>query len=198
MRLFFIVNSQFILLLFSRIFYKMKFTNPHISIATLNDSNAIVTLLNAAYRGEISQNGWTTEAHLIAGNTRTNLQEVAALIQLPNVVFLKYTNAENNLIGCVNLQLKEQGIYLGMFSVHPLVQAAGIGKQILQAAEEYAQQQNVARIYMTVIDVRKDLIAWYERRGYTNTNQIIPFEQDAVSGTHLQKLQFTVLEKLIQ
>lgn len=176
----------------------MKFTNPQITIATINDAHAIVTLLNAAYRGEISQKGWTTEAHLIAGNTRTNLQEVADLIQLPNAVFLKYTNADNNLIGCVNLQLKEEGIYLGIFSVHPFEQASGIGKQILQAAEEFAHQKNVHRIYMTVIDVRKDLIVWYERRGFTNTNQIIPFEQDGVSGTHLQKLQFTVLEKTIE
>lgn len=175
----------------------MNFTNHQIAIANSNDVNAIVTLLNAAYRGEVSQKGWTTEAHLIAGNTRTNVQEIETLIQLPNAAFLKYTNLENQLIGCVNLQIKEQGIYLGMFSVHPLAQTAGIGKQLLKAAEEYALQKNVYRIYMTVIDVRTDLIAWYERRGYRNTHQIIPFKQDDVSGTHLQKLQFTVLEKLL-
>lgn len=175
----------------------MNFTNHQIAIANSNDANAIVQLLNAAYRGEISQKGWTTEAHLIAGNTRTNVQEIETLIQLANAVFLKYTNLQNQLIGCVNLQMKEQGIYLGMFSVHPLAQAAGIGKQLLEAAEEFAQQKKIYRIYMTVIDVRTDLIAWYERRGYKNTHQIIPFVQDAVSGTHLQKLQFTVLEKII-
>jgi GNAT superfamily N-acetyltransferase len=42
-------------------------------------------------------------------------------------------------VGCVNLQITNEGIYLGMFSVHPLIQNEGIGKQLLQAAEEFAQ-----------------------------------------------------------
>jgi hypothetical protein len=30
-------------------------------------------------------------------------------------------------------------------------------------------------IYMTVISVRTELIAWYERHGYVNTNKTKPF-----------------------
>jgi hypothetical protein len=54
----------------------MKFSNSNIQLAVVEDANAIVQLLNEAYRGEASTKGWTTEAHLIAGNQRTNLQQL--------------------------------------------------------------------------------------------------------------------------
>jgi N-acetylglutamate synthase-like GNAT family acetyltransferase len=175
----------------------MKFKNTNIRLATLTDASAIVQLLDNAYRGELSKKGWTTEAHLISGNQRTNHQQIEALLQQKQCYFLKYVNDEKQLIGCVNLQIKNEGIYFGMFSVHPLQQGAGIGKELLLAAEEFAKAYNMQRIYMTVIDARADLIAWYERNGYTNTNITIPFEEDTISGKHLQKLSFTVLEKYV-
>jgi N-acetylglutamate synthase-like GNAT family acetyltransferase len=175
----------------------MKFNNTNITLATLTDASAIVQLLNNAYRGEASKKGWTTEAHLISGNQRTNEQQIEELLQQEHCCFLKYVSHDEQVIGCVNLQIKAEGIYLGMFSVHPLQQGAGIGKQFLLAAEEYAKAQGIQRIYMTVIDARTDLIAWYERNGYANTNITIPFEEDAISGKHLQKLSFTVLEKYL-
>ena len=175
----------------------MKFSNSNIQLAVVEDANAIVQLLNEAYRGEASTKGWTTEAHLIAGNQRTNLQQLQNVLTQVNSMFLKYTNNNAQIVGCVNLQITNEGIYLGMFSVHPLIQNEGIGKQLLQAAEEFAKAKNIQRIYMTVIDVRTELIAWYERKGYTNTNKKIAFKEDDISGKHLQSLTFTVLEKFI-
>lgn len=175
----------------------MMFTNSSIQLATVEDSSTIVQLLNEAYRGEQSTKGWTTEAHLIAGNQRTNLQQLQTVLTQVNSLFLKYTNNNAELVGCVNLQITKEGIYLGMFSVHPLIQNEGIGKQLLQAAEEFAKAKNIQRIYMTVIDVRTELIAWYERKGYTNTNKKIAFKEDDISGKHLQSLTFTELEKFI-
>ena len=48
------------------------FQNPNISFAIEEDRGAIKDLLNTAYRGEASKQGWTTEAELIAGDTRTD------------------------------------------------------------------------------------------------------------------------------
>ncbi len=175
----------------------MKFNNTNIILATLTDASAIVQLLNNAYRGEASKKGWTTEAHLISGNQRANQQQIEELLQQEHCCFLKYVCHDEQVVGCVNLQIKSEGLYLGMFSVHPLQQGAGIGKELLLAAEEYARTKGIQRIYMTVIDARTDLIAWYERNGYTNTHITIPFEEDAISGKHLQKLRFTLLEKYV-
>lgn len=171
------------------------FRNPKISIATTADALLITNLLNISYRGEASKQGWTTEAELIAGDTRANENMIIETMQKAGSVFLKYTDDGNQLIGCVNLQQQDQKIYLGMFSVLPQAQGAGIGKQILIAAEAYALQQHCSLIYMSVISLRTELIDWYIRFGYEDTGKRIPFVADGITGRHLRKLEFAILEK---
>ncbi len=173
------------------------FTIPEICIATEDDIPAIVQLLNSAYRGESSRKGWTTEAHLIAGEQRTDENNLRDVIREPGSVILKYTNEKNQLIGCVNLQKKGDRLYLGMFSVSPLEQGKGIGKKILLAAEQHAINQSCRSIFMNVISVRDDLIPWYIRHGYRDTGERKPFPEDGLTGKHLQHLEFMVLEKLL-
>ena len=110
---------------------------------------------------------------------------------------LKYTDAEHGLVGCVNLQQHDNKIYLGMLSVNPLMQNAGIGKQLLYAAEEYTTATNCSSIYMTVITVREELKNWYKRHGYADTGERKPFTEDGITGKHLQPLGFMVLEKKV-
>jgi ribosomal protein S18 acetylase RimI-like enzyme len=173
------------------------FSNPNIKPAILTDIIAIKNLLNNAYRGEASKRGWTSEAHFITGSTRTNDTNLLQIMQQPGSIFLKYTNAEQQIIACVNLQQHGNKIYLGMFSVLPALQAGGIGKKILQAAEEYAKYLQCVSIYMSVISVRTELIDWYKRHGYADTGERKPFIEDEISGKHLQPLEFIVLEKFI-
>jgi ribosomal protein S18 acetylase RimI-like enzyme len=88
-------------------------------------------------------------------------------------------------------------LYLGMFSVQPTQQGSGVGKQLLLAAEEYATYLGISTIYMTVISLRTELINWYKTKGYKETGEKQPFVEDAVTGTHLQKLEFIVLQKML-
>ncbi|MGG9962327.1 GNAT family N-acetyltransferase [Ferruginibacter sp. SUN106] len=173
-----------------------KFSDKNIAIAIIADATVITALLNSAYRGETSKQGWTTEAHLIAGNVRTSESNVLEVMQQQGSVLLKYTN-DDQLTGCVNLQQHGDKIYLGMLSVSPHLQGAGIGKKLLQAAEEYASQVQCKAVYMTVISVRTELINWYERYGYKDTGERKPFVEDGESGKHLQPLEFMVMEKII-
>ena len=167
----------------------------NIAVATIADAAAITLLLNSAYRGESSKQGWTTEAHLIAGNVRTNENAVQELMQQNGSIMLKYTNEQQRITGCVNLQQHADKIYLGMLSVAPQLQGAGTGKQLLKAAEEYALQQQCVAVYMTVISLRTELINWYQRHGYTDTGERKPFTEDGLTGIHVQPLEFMVLEK---
>ena len=173
------------------------FTNPNIHLATIEDAKQLETLLNTAYRGETAKLGWTHEADLIAGNVRVNEAMVLENLNTNNAVFLKYVNDNADIIGCVNLKQNEQKKYLGMFSVHPTQQGSGIGKQLLLAAEEYASHVGSNTIYMTVISLRTELINWYKAKGYNETGERQPFVEDAVTGSHLQKLEFMVLEKIL-
>jgi ribosomal protein S18 acetylase RimI-like enzyme len=174
----------------------ISFSNNNISVANTGDALAITKLLNSAYRGEASQQGWTTEAHLIAGDVRTNAKEVEALMLQENSVFLKFVVGE--ILGCINLQKHNEKIYLGMLSVAPNQQGTGIGKKLLQAADEYAKHFGCKSIYMTVVSVRTELIDWYKRHGFADTGTRTPFEEDGISGKHLQQLEFAILEKTIK
>ena len=84
-----------------------------------------------------------------------------------------------------------------MLAVSPNLQGGGVGKQLLIAAEEYARNTKCNSIYMTVISLRSELINWYIRNGYYDTGIRKPFNEDGLTGKHLQHLEFMVLEKRI-
>jgi ribosomal protein S18 acetylase RimI-like enzyme len=169
---------------------------PKISTATIQDIPQLVKLVNSAYRGEDAKKGWTHEAHLIDGDLRTDEISLRNMINNPNAVIFKYTD-NNQIAGCVYLEKKQESLYLGMLTVSPDIQAQGIGKKLLKASEEYARKNNYETIEMTVISARSELIAWYERNGYSRTNQTKPFHTDERFGVPLQPVEFVVMEKAI-
>ena len=162
--------------------------------STNNDIPAIVRLVNSAYRGEGAKKGWTTEADLLDG-TRTDEANISELMHDTNAVILKCINQEGGMIGCVYLQKQESKLYLGMLSVSPGLQGAGIGKRMLKAADEHAIKNNCHSVFMTVISVRHELIAWYERHHYKRTGETKPFPVGEKFGIQKQPLELIVLEK---
>jgi len=146
--------------------------------ATAEDVEAVVALTQSAYRGEASRVGWTTEADLLDGQ-RTDAREVAGLIANPGVKLLLAEREGRLLASCVLERLIDgDGCdgYFGMFSVRPEAQGNGTGRALLAEAERVARDEWHARtMRMTVIDVRSELIAWYERRGYRRTGEYRPF-----------------------
>ncbi|GAB4032945.1 GNAT family N-acetyltransferase [Spirosoma gilvum] len=161
--------------------------------ATEQDIPALDKLVNSAYRGESSKKGWTTEADLLGG-IRTDEQGLKAMLQNPKATILTYLE-DGQLMGCVYLETKEDELYLGMLTVSPEAQANGIGRKLLEAAEQYARAQQCQAVTMTVITVRQELIAWYERRGYQSTGETKPFPNDPSFGLPKQPLEFMVMKK---
>jgi ribosomal protein S18 acetylase RimI-like enzyme len=170
--------------------------DTNISVATTDDIPQLLQLINSAYRGEDAKKGWTHEADLIDGNMRTDTASLEQVIQKPGAVILKCF-LDKTIIGCVYLEKKDSKLYLGMLSVSPQLQAQGIGKRLLKAADQYAGDHNCNLIEMTVISVRQELIAWYERNGYKNTGRTEPFPEDGRFGVPRQKIVFVVLEKKV-
>lgn len=164
--------------------------------ATLNDIPQLVNLINSAYRGDDSKKGWTTEADLLDG-IRTDAGSLKQMINKKEAVILQSFNENNVLQGCVYLEKRQHKMYLGMLTVSPLEQAKGLGKQLLIEAEKYAADQKCSIIEMTVISVRNELIAWYQKRGYNNTGETKPFPTDIKFGIPKQPLEFIVMQKEI-
>ncbi len=171
-----------------------KLTYRH---AVSEDAAMIAGLVNSAYRGDSSRQGWTTEANLLEG-ARINTDGVHQLIAADDTVILLCSRGQD-VIGCVQLQKTVGGAYLGMFVVSPLEQGNGIGKEFMSAAETLVQQLwGAHKMWMTVITVRSELIAFYERRGYVRTGRYKPFPVDAEDHIFLvENLQFEELEKIL-
>jgi ribosomal protein S18 acetylase RimI-like enzyme len=164
--------------------------------ATIEDASAIARLVNSSYRGESSKQGWTTEADLLNG-TRTDADAISTLLQAADTTILKYVEA-SEIKGCVELKTVDGGLYLGMLTVRPDLQARGIGKILLGASEEHARMKGCRKITMTVITARPELIAWYVRHGYIDTGERKPFAfSDPRFGQPKQALEFAVLEKVM-
>lgn len=166
-----------------------------ITKATLSDVQQLVPLINSAYRGEEAKIGWTHEADLIEGSIRIDEASLIEMIKNENVAILKCTGVDSQLLGCVYLEKQEDKLYLGMLSVLPKLQAGGIGKQLLNAAETQAVTTGCSSIIMHVIPLRYELIDWYNRNGYKDTGVKKPFPTDNRFGTPRQALEFVVLEK---
>jgi GNAT superfamily N-acetyltransferase len=167
-------------------------------IAEPGDAENLSRLVNSAYRGESSRRGWTTEAGLLGGQ-RTDPDALRELISAKaNAILLLHSDA--GLTGCVLLQQKAQSAYLGMLTVLPDLQAGGIGRRLLAAAEDWVfETWRFRLIEMTVIRQRSELIAWYERRGYVNTQRTepSPYGDERFGLPKRPDLEFVVLEKLL-
>lgn len=165
--------------------------------ATVVDIPLVVSLVNAAYRGEISKMGWTTEAEILGGQ-RTDADEIARLIAAEDSLILLCVSA-GEAIGTAHLKKLEAGAYLGMFTIKPGLQGRGIGSLFLQAAEQEAHKRwRADALTMSVITVRRELIAYYERRGYRRTGKVEPFPRDPRFGIpKVEGLEFEYLEKAL-
>ena len=170
---------------------------PTIQVATLADIPDLLRLVNSAYRGEEAKKGWTHEANLVQGDLRADEASIEEMIRNPNAVILKHAD-NNQLTGCVYLEKKQDRLYLGLLSVSPDVQTKGIGKKLLHAAENYAMDNNCSIIEMTVISARSELIAWYERNGYHQTNQTKPFHNNERFGVPVVPIEFVVMERKVK
>ncbi|MDB5708019.1 MAG: family acetyltransferase [Sphingomonas bacterium] len=168
-----------------------------IEAAGPDDLAPLHALIEGAYRGDGARRGWTHEADLIDGQ-RTDTETLAAIIDDARQHILVVRN-DDAIIGCVALTDKGDGTcYLGMLTVAPDLQAAGLGRQLIEAGERHvAASFGARRIEMTVIAQRAELIAWYERRGYHRTGERRPFPYgDPRIGTpRSDALDFIVLER---
>lgn len=142
--------------------------------ATEDDVPALVALVESAYRGDSSRTGWTTEADILQGQ-RTDEQGVREVLDAPAGRLLAVERG-GALVACCQLEHRGDAAYFGMFAVRPGLQGGGLGKLIIAEAERTVRESwGVGEMHMTVISVREDLIAWYERRGYRRTGVLTPF-----------------------
>lgn len=146
--------------------------------ATSDDLPAVVALVNSAYRGEASRAGWTTETDLVGG-PRADEAMLADDIERPGSRIVLAVAGEE-IVGCAHVtRTSEAAAYFGLFAVRPTAQGNGVGRRLLAEAERVARDEwHLARLEMTVLDARPELLEYYARRGYRPTGELAPFPPD--------------------
>ncbi|MFI8291464.1 GNAT family N-acetyltransferase [Streptomyces sp. ms191] len=164
--------------------------------AVEDDVPVLVPLVESAYRGDSSRAGWTTEADILQGQ-RTDAEGVRDVITAEGSR-LMVVERDGRVIACCQLEHRGDAAYFGMFAVSPALQGAGLGRLIITEAERRVREiWGVREMHMTVISVREELIAWYERRGYRRTGRMTPFPygDERFGVPQRDDLQFELLVK---
>jgi ribosomal protein S18 acetylase RimI-like enzyme len=170
-----------------------------VDVARPADVEALVSLVNGAYRGESSRAGWTTEADFLDGQ-RIDREGMTALIAGSEGAVLVLREGETPIACCYVMRQLENVAYVGMIVVRPTLQRAGLGRRVLAEAERFAKERlQATRMRMTVISLREALLSWYERRGYRLTGEREPFpSHDPRFGLPKRPdLEFVVLERAL-
>lgn len=167
-----------------------------LSAATSADLPVLHTLVERAYRGETARAGWSHEADLLTGD-RTSVEELQSYLDAGEHIMV--WRDEGVVRACVRLvELTDGLVYLGMLTVDPSLQGVGLGKQLLAAAETYARDTlGASRMEMQVFSRRRELLSFYDRRGYkpTGERRPFPYAEWPDAGAQFDDLEFTVLEK---
>ena len=165
--------------------------------AVPTDIPSLHALIERAYRGEEAKSGWTHEADLVGGQ-RTDAAQLQAMLADPATTILVAMDDESTPpFGCVLVTDRGAHAYLGMLTVDPKCQGAGLGDRLTRAAEDHARALGRTRIEMRVIRQRPELIAYYARRGYADTGvrEPFPYGDPAIGVPVRDDLEFVILAK---
>jgi predicted N-acetyltransferase YhbS len=169
-----------------------------IAPATPSQLPALHALIERAYRGDTAKAGWTHEADLLGGQ-RTDLDALREMLADANQRLL-VAQRDDAFVGCVFVKrCAADRCYLGLLTVEPTLQAGGLGRRLIAAAEAAAREMGATVMEMTVIERRLELVRWYERRGYRLTGERRPFPLDdpRFGLPKTRDLGFVMLERSI-
>ena len=127
-----------------------------IRVATPDDAADVATLITLAYR---------VEDFFIDGD-RTDAADVRRHMQHGVFLVLELDGA---LAAAVYVKVRAGSGYFGMLSVDPARQGEGLGRQLIEAAEEWCRTAGCTEMEIEVVSLRTELPPFYERHGYVLT-----------------------------
>jgi len=134
-------------------------------MAETADAERLMDLINSAFR--------QAESFIIECN-RVDLEVVQSLMAKGEFLVAE---DEVAFAGCVYLERRGERAYLGLLSVDPARQKAGVGSMLMREAERHCAKAGCRFMDLRIIDLRRDNLAFYKRRGYVETGTE-PFPSD--------------------
>jgi predicted N-acetyltransferase YhbS len=130
-------------------------------LAQTKDADTITALINTAFKA--------VEAFLM-DRDRITVDSVKSLMETGKFLLAEGLPENGDaLLGCVYVELKGERAYLGLLSVNPSHQKAGIGSAFMNAAEKFCAEAGCRFMDLRIINVRQELPGFYRRRGHVET-----------------------------
>ena|SRR5688572_29046505 len=118
-----------------------------------SDSEALMGLINRAF--EVESAFFTTK--------RIDLEET--LGHFGKGKFL-LAEIDGRIAGCNYVELRGEAGYFGLLSVDPRYQGHGLGRILIEQAEEFCRAAGCSRMQIRVLNHRTELPPFYEKLGY--------------------------------
>lgn len=130
-------------------------SNPsvNIRIADSDDISGMIAMINAAFVVE----------NFIEG-TRTDPQRMSTLMHKGEFLVAQDDNAK--ILGSVYVEIAAERGYLGMLAVDPNRQGTGLGRKLVQAAEDHCRDRGCTYMRLTVLSQRLPVLSFYRKLGY--------------------------------
>jgi predicted N-acetyltransferase YhbS len=144
--------------------------------ATAADAVAVAALINAAFK---------VERFFIEGD-RTSEDEVQACMAKGTFLLAEQQGAP---VGCVYVEQRGDRGYFGLLAVHPAQHGKGLGRSLIEAAEERFRRAGCRAVDIQVVDLRIELAPFYRRLGYVETGTApFPAEGRATRPCHFIRM----------
>ena len=139
-----------------------------VRLAQREDAEKITTVINSAFRG--------AEFFFVEGD-RVEVGEVLNFLSSGKFLLAE---SEDTLLGCVYVEpgrldskrsaaQSQERAYLGLLAVAPGAQQLGLGSKLMDAAEDYCRALGLRFMDIKVVNLRKELAGFYQKRGYVET-----------------------------
>jgi predicted N-acetyltransferase YhbS len=131
-------------------------TPLHFRQATAADSARLIPLINSAFSIETFLEG-----------TRTDDARLSAMMEEGAILLAE--DHTGQLLASVYTEIRAERGYLGMLAVDPAHQRSGVGRQLVEAAEDRFRSLGCVAVDITVLSLRPELPPIYRRFGYIET-----------------------------
>jgi N-acetylglutamate synthase-like GNAT family acetyltransferase len=136
--------------------------------AEARDVGAIVRLINVAFGA--------AESFFIE---RDRISAESLQPMLEKGKFLLAEDAAG-LVGCVLVELRGERAYFGLLAVDPARQHRGLGRRLVDKAENHARAAGCRAMDLRIVSLRAELPPFYRRLGYAETGTA-PFPEEIKS-----------------
>jgi GNAT superfamily N-acetyltransferase len=144
-----------------------------IRLATADDASAIAALINQAF---------SVEKFFIEGN-RTSAEEVRTMMTRGEFLVLE------NFAAVVYVELRGERGYFGMLSVDPARRKEGLGRRLVEIAEQRCRDAGCRIMELQTVNLRLELAPYYRKLGYIESGTA-PFESERLKRpAHFVKME---------